>query len=96
MNQPEIIDQSRSLSVDRGPLRKAVNADVDHRVADGLQDSIALAVEEIFKAGIQLVTDAVVAQNKSTIYGPTGVLISRLIEGGLSDSYLETCLNNIA
>lgn len=95
VSQPEIIDPNRSLNIDKAALCNLVNDDVEHQVADCPQDPIVIAIEKTFMEAIKLAAHFVVLQKKSTFNGLFDVSISRVIESGRLDSYVETRLSSI-
>lgn len=84
------------MNVAQATLRDLFNAEIEGNVADLLQDSIAIAVEETFMDGVRLVTDSLTLQKKSTLNGRIDVPIYRLIKSGRLDSYFGTRPSNLA
>lgn len=74
------------MNVDEAALRELVNAEVEHQVSDCLQDSIATPAQETFMDAIQLPTDSVASQKKSTLTGAINVSIYGMIESERLDT----------
>lgn len=75
MNPPKAIDPSCSVNVDQAAYPDLIKAEVRRRVPDRLQDPIATAVEEAFMDTIQLATESMALQKKSTLTGIIDVSI---------------------
>lgn len=57
------------MNVEKDALWDIVNTEVKRQAADHFNDSIATDVEEIFMDTIQLATDSLASQKKSTFNG---------------------------
>lgn len=95
-NQSETIGPSRVMNADQVALRDLVNAKVECRTAGHLHDSTSTAVEESFIDAIRRATGSAALKKKSNLIGLIGGSISRMMEIGQLDSYLETQLSNLA
>lgn len=69
------------MNDDEAALHDLVNAGVQHQVADRLQDSIWISVEETFIDAEQLLTDFVASLKKSILNDLIAFLIFQTVQG---------------